>query len=189
MGIDKLPLIDYCKLNQALTYYQQAGFNYLEVPWLVDLEAMNITAPAGCSLYSLDDQFLVASAEQSFLHWILQGKLPPGKYVACTPCFRSDHITEFNRRYFMKVELIDTQEPSPSNLQKTLSLCLEFFSKFLPVKVVTFPDGSHDIVSENLGIELGSYGLRFHPKIGSWLYATGCAEPRLSSVIKKESTL
>lgn len=188
MVIEKPLLIDYIKLGQAIEFYTSQGFTYIEVPWGVSYPALALTAPPGSILYPLDSTYLVASAEQSFLQWILQGDLPRGKYVACTPCFRGDKLTEFNRRYFMKVELIDTESPTQNRLRETLSICHQFFSRYLKVRLVEMADGSYDLVSNREGIELGSYGLRQHPQVGSWLYATGCAEPRLSTAIGKEST-
>jgi len=37
-----------------------------------------------------------------------------------------------------------------------------------------------------MNIELGSYGIRKHPKVGTWVYGTGCAEPRLSYAIEQD---
>jgi phenylalanyl-tRNA synthetase alpha subunit len=45
-----------------------------------------------------------------------------------------------------------------------------------------------DIIDKNSSIELGSYGIRsetINNKIASWIYATACAEPRLSSTIRE----
>lgn len=45
---------------------------------------------------------------------------------------------------------------------------------------------------DQLNIELGSYGIRsrsINNKTISWIYATGCAEPRLSNAIKKNKNI
>ena len=44
-----------------------------------------------------------------------------------------------------------------------------------------------DIIDKNTSIELGSYGIRstmINNKKQEWIYATGCAEPRLSSTVR-----
>lgn len=180
-------MIDYHKIADALNYYAQYGYKYIEVPWAVSLDAINITCPANCVQYSLENKYLVASAEQSFLQMILDQKLNLGKYLAVTPCFRDDVLSETHQRYFMKVELIDFL-PKSENLNEILSVCLQFYRKYLPVVKVETPAG-YDINSFPDGVELGSYGLRTATtsKIGSfsWIYGTGVAEPRLSYAISK----
>ena len=59
---------------------------------------------------------------------------------------------------------------------------LSFFKKYLPESKVETTDIGFDIVCN--GIELGSYGIRSCPFL-DWIYGTGCAEPRTSSLIKK----
>ena len=114
---------------------------------------------------------------------ILQGKLPPGRYQAITPCFRDEPVLdEIHKYWFMKVELIDTLN---CDAEALLRDALSFFSRYLPCAIENFEDGSQDIVSQPDSIELGSYGVRTRQSVGSWAYGTGLAEPRMSYCIKQ----
>jgi hypothetical protein len=173
-------MIDFQKLASAISFYKQKGYEYIEVPWTVSEDTMMITAPSHAGIIMSDLGCLVGSAEQSFLQMIKDKKLPPGKYVTCTPCFRSDENDFFHRQYFIKVELIRTDIVSVESLKEMMDMCLEFYNVY--VKSHLEPtDIGYDIVSEQR-IELGSYGIREHADTGSWVYGTGCAEPRLSIV-------
>jgi seryl-tRNA synthetase len=168
-------------LNEALLYYQRLEFKYLEVPWAIPRRAMEITSPPGAAEYKIDDNLLVASAEQSLLHYAQLGELTTTrKYVALTPCFRGDNLDALHHRYFMKVELMHYRPTNPEqSAEFMLGSALEFFRKYIPCHPLKLPDGSVDIQTVD-GIELGSYGIRNHPSVGTWVYGTGVAEPRLS---------
>ena len=60
--------IDYEKITAAIYHYETKNFKYMEVPWFVSKESMQITAPAEAKLFSTFAGELVASGEQSFLH-------------------------------------------------------------------------------------------------------------------------
>ena len=201
-------MIDYQKLVKAQEYYKIRAFNPIEVPWIVGFPAIRLTCPKGGKFYSLREDTLevpsdtnigyqVASAEQSFIQLILDDKLKPGRWQALTPCYRGDILDKWHHRYFMKVELITylgkddlRVKTAKSCLDMMVNDCLAFFESFLPVKLIkTKPissldqlDSTQDLVTK-LDIELGSYGIREHPSIGTWVYGTGCAEPRLSQAI------
>ena len=51
----------------------------------------------------------------------------------------------------------------------------------VPTAVKT--DEGYDL--EINGIEVGSYGARYHAKIGWWAYGTGLAEPRYTTAMNK----
>jgi hypothetical protein len=97
----------------------------------------------------------------------------------------------------MKSELIiigeNCQENSiVKNLHNLIHIAQTFFQQYLSVKIIktTEEHNSFDIVEETTGIELGSYGIRQYknPELEydfTWIYGTGCAEPRLSSIIRK----
>lgn len=161
-----------------------------------------------------DVTFLVASGEQSLLQEVINDNFLkscdlldlqthdvfPGKALAITPCFRKEtRIDRFTRPYFLKVELFDNNDPTEESLDEIIQLCLKWFSRHIQCKIIkTYAfdaecasghlasSPAYDIVSFS-GIELGSYGIRQHSSVGKWIYATGCAEPRLSTAILHES--
>jgi hypothetical protein len=123
---------------------------------------------------------LVASGEQSFLYLYLKGFLPKGRFQTVTPCFRYESFDFLHTKYFIKNELIDTANVSDKNLQNIIEVCLDFFQKYLPESKAVKTDFGWDI--EWMGYELGSYGIRSCEFL-DWIYATGVAEPRFSSLI------
>lgn len=167
------------RLAAAQEYYENLGYKNIEVPWVVDKDVNLITAPPNPTLYPLENKFLVASAEQSFIQSLKDGKLPPGRYQATTPCFRDDELDELHQRYFMKLELFDNTRDGDSYMRTVLD-SQEFFSKYVTVERKLTAVGM-DL--ESGGIELGSYGVRETP-YGKFVYGTGCAEPRLGYAIK-----
>jgi len=178
-------MINYHYIADAIRFYTKAGFQYIDVPWAVDELISNITKPPHANNFQFKDKVLVASGEQSFLQLIKDKALPKGAYMCVTPCFRDEqNLTETHKQYFMKVELIQTDDTSEERLLHIIDLCHYFFNEYLDCNSVKMQDGTYDIESKK-GIELGSYGIRSHPDIGTWIYATGCAEPRLSYAIQK----
>src|SRR5690606_9218117 len=110
-------------------------------------------------------------------------ELEDGKYCAITPCFRVEAVeSEITRPYFMKVELIHiTKESLNENLTKMINDARSFFNCYVNVRLEKTSESktSYDINHEKTGIELGSYGIREYNDIGTWIFGTGCAEPRL----------
>ncbi len=176
-------MIDYTKLEMAIDFYRWKGYKQVEVPWIISDTAMYITAPSKESVVHSDCGSLVASAEQSFLEMVIRKNITPGKYVACTPCFRKELIIdELHQNYFMKVELFVNDVVDESQLLKVVHHAYDFFNTQIDPDIVK-TDIGYDIVAK--GIELGSYGIRDHHLTGPWIYGTGCAEPRLSIVKTK----
>lgn len=174
-------------LSYAERYYQQLGFSKVCVPWLVEEAVSNLTKPDERRNFLVNELALVGSAEQGYLQMMLQGELAPGRYVATTPCFRDEESLDFwHQQYFIKTELIDTAEVSPQGLERMIANAESFFSRFLRVKRVKIGVDMVDLVEVDSNTELGSYGLRSGALGGkdlSWVYGTGCAEPRLSKVL------
>lgn len=175
--------INYNIITQAISYYQNTGFEYIDVDWTAPLNIVRITTPQRCRLYKLNNETsLVGSAEQSFLDLIINKKLKPSRYVAASPCFRDDENDDLHSNYFFKVELIDFENPTMQSLQEIIQTCKEFFELYLPVEVIQTEINNWDIVDAKYGIELGSYGIREYETV-RWIYATGVAEPRLTTVL------
>lgn len=98
-----------------------------------------------------------------------------------TPCFRFESFDYLHSKYFMKDELIITDNVTKEGLEEIIVTAIEFFGKHLEdVRVTKTGDLSYDITCD--GVELGSYGIR-KSEFLTWIYGTGCAEPRLSNTI------
>lgn len=175
--------INWTYLSEAIHYYKGCGYSYVELPWAIPMSSIMLTCPSWELAYVLDDskEGLVGSAEQAFLHQALTGKLPKGKYVSCGPCFRREpHVDVWHQTQFMKVELFQTIDSLKTELQQAMTDCYGFFKQYTSALQVVKTEIGWDI--EVSGIEIGSYGVRTHEGL-SWVYATGLAEPRFSSVL------
>jgi hypothetical protein len=206
----------YKRLLDAIAYYERAGYKYVDVPWAVSKKAILLTRPAHIKgepmsytvNHSRADKWLdrvagsnlypVASAEQSFIQMKMDDKYFSGKLVTISPCFRNEPvIDELHQPYFMKVELINWvesawQKDAREQMDKMIADARLLFEEQLWVDVIhnTDPDPigvvAYDLVTTHSKIELGSYGIRQHPDVGTWLYGTGLAEPRFSIALDKE---
>ena len=171
--------IDYKILAEALDFYTKRGYSYKEVPWVVSEEATDTTRPKDRIATKVPYGDLVGSAEQGFIELLKRGDTL-GRHCAITPCFRDEpDYDDLHHAYFMKCELYDGQA-TPEHLQTMIDDAVTFFSRYMTVKVVQ-TDIGYDINGN--GIELGSYGFRQYKKI-RFIYGTGCALPRLTSVLQ-----
>lgn len=182
-------MIDYGNIHKSVGFYSDKGFVRIEAPWTVSPAISAITKPDGKTDYVLkhNGKSLVASGEQSFLYLYLKNHLPKGRFQAVTPCFRDETFDHLHSKYFIKNELIDTVDVCESNLLDIVVMCMEFFGQVLGKdNVVTRKTNEgFDIVcvADGKDIELGSYGIR-NCEFLDWIYATGCAEPRLSDATR-----
>jgi hypothetical protein len=179
--------VDWGLIAKAISHYQQLGYVYVEAPWVVPTEVLMATCPHERYLIQSTLGGLVGSAEQSFIHLRKNQGLPPGKYVACTPCFRNEDVVDhLHQKTFMKVELYETSPKTDIGIFAIMHDALGFFERIIPaekhhaLKAVLTTALSFDI--ELGGIEIGSYGFRSHEGI-EWLYGTGLAEPRFSTAL------
>ena len=180
-------MIDYGILNQSIEYYEKAGFTRLETPWTVTRAVSNITKPKEAKDFVLEGRgkVLVASAEQSFLYQYVKGFIPKGTYQSTTPCFRDEIFDDLHTKYFMKNELIKTDNVTHKDLQGVIDIALEFFNTLFNGNcdvIMVDHNESYDI--SYCGVELGSYGIRKCTFL-KWIYGTGCAEPRTSNLIEQ----
>ena len=177
-------MIDYARLDRSLNFYQEFGFERIESPWTVTKAVSNITKPPGGKDWEIlgKDKVLVASGEQSFLYLYLKGFLTKGSYQTITPCFREEPFDITHSKYFIKNELIVTDDVSNNKLDSMVVICQTFFEKELERKIdIIKTEQGFDLKYK--GIELGSYGIRSCEYL-DWIYATGLAEPRMS-IVKK----
>lgn len=177
-------MIDYKLINDSIIYYEGKGYQRIESPWTVSEKVDNITKPSDRISFQLrhNNKCLVASGEQSFLYLYLKNFLPKGQYQTVTPCFRLEAFDFLHTKYFMKNELIKTDVVTQVALVEVVEKCLAFYQPMFGNDLDVVPtDIGFDI--EIKGNELGSYGIRSCEFL-DWIYATGCAEPRTSSLIK-----
>lgn len=173
--------INWGLLADAVSYYTDLGYKYLEAPWIASQYHIMATCPAPEMVVSSDLGNLVGSSEQSMLQLDHRGLLAKGRYVACTPCFRKDPLDALHRQTFMKVELYANDRFGTDALDDMIGGALSFFQRHISPEaigvVATGPD-TYDI--EVNGIEVGSYGMRSFEGV-RWVYGTGVAEPRFSA--------
>jgi hypothetical protein len=176
-------MIDYKLISDSIIFYEEKGFQRIETPWLVTAAVDNITKPPDAVPFVVEakNKNLIASGEQGFLYLYLKEYLPKGKFQTVTPCFRNDSFDFTHSKYFIKNELIQTDEVTKIKLEEIVENALSFFQSRFPITlhVDTTADG-FDIMLDNY--ELGSYGIR-ECNFLKWIYGTGCAEPRTSKLI------
>jgi hypothetical protein len=176
-------MIDYRLIAESIDFYEVNGFKRIESPWTVSEYVDNLTKPEGVLSFQLkhNNKCLVASGEQSFLYLYLKDFLPKGQYQTTTPCYRFESFDYLHTKYFIKNELIKTDLVNNSELDKIIEICFNFFKNYInDVNIVQTAIG-FDVMYRDY--ELGSYGIRENEFL-KWIYATGCAEPRLSKIIK-----
>lgn len=183
MSLEYKNPISWTNLSRAIIAYESLGYKYIEVPWLVPRNIMQITCEKEYSLNENKFGDFVGSGEQSFLHLQFDDNLAPGRYMTITPCLREEEETEFNKRQFIKLELYVTDDTSIENLMKVIKDCQTEFVLLMnfreEIVIKEIGDGTFDLCCKD--IELGSYGIREHNG-HKWIYATGLAEPRFSQV-------
>lgn len=197
--------MNYGYIGQAVEFYKARGYVYVDdAPWLVGANAYYATKPAGSTDISVNDgsvygdgtrveKFAVASGEQSFIQMLLDGQ-PLKRAICVTPCHRVERRFDvWHQPFFMKAELINAHDVDLGHLIHMVHEACSFFEMFFKeVRIVEPPDapGTFDIVEKDTRRELGSYGIRKIYRYGTpadsyelkWIYGTGCAEPRMSSV-------
>lgn len=181
-------MIDYSILHESTLFYESKGFKRIESPWTVTKEISGITKPPEVMDYEIigKNKVLVGSGEQSFLYLYLKGFLPPGNYQTITPCFREEIFDFLHTKYFMKNELIVTEDTSKISLIRVVETAIEFFSKYLePGLIADHWDGEDNVDLLYDGIEIGSYGIRSCNFL-KWIFGTGAAEPRLSNLKNRQ---
>ena len=172
------PKIDYQLVAKAIEFYLAAGFEYIEVPWIVPIEYNKITFE-GPFPFETSYGVLVGSAEQALIYMLMAGALSKNKkYVTASPCFRDDLVDATHQKSFFKVELFCATDES----YDSLLICANEFLKSVGIECLVEQQSAiqHDLLCNN--IELGSYGSRIYNEI-KWNYGTGLAEPRTSGIL------
>ena len=187
------PKINWTLLAMAQNYYNDLGYQYCEVPYLVPEEYNMLTKPHNDQSFVLKhDLFanqpheLVGSAEQGFIYLMATNQLPNDKLCAITPCFRTERYSKTHLPWFMKCELFHLSA-SKEDCKSMIDCAWQFFSKYAPKKnlqLVQTTEESWDINLNNM--EIGSFGLR-HFEFGTFIYGTGLALPRFEEAKQYES--
>lgn len=177
-------------IADGVAHYTRAGFTYVEVPWVIPTRVVNATLPphaVPCTVLT-GPWFrgcLVGSAEQSLLAMCLEGRFGPGSYCAVSPCHRDDPNDDLHGNHFIKLELMRILPEAPRNhstlIHEMVEAATVFHAPRVPVQSLAIDAHQVDLVTVPDAIEVGSYGYRSHRDI-HWIYGTGVAEPRLSTV-------
>jgi hypothetical protein len=178
-------MINYRIIQESIEFYEKENYVRIDSPWTVSPYIDDLTRPKDKSPFQLNvnNKRLVASGEQSFLYLYLKGFLPKGKFQTVTPCFRNESVDYLHMQYFMKNELIKTDIVNEKELHGLIATCFNFYQPHFKKELkIVKTDIGYDIMIDDY--ELGSYGIRESDFL-KWIYGTGCAEPRLSTLIEK----
>jgi len=178
--------INWKLISNAVEFYQDHGFKYIETPWFVSLEALEITCEKRSNIYRVAGKGgLVGSAEQAFLQLSIDNQLEGVNFVSAGPCFRNERVDDLHQNQFFKVELFTrcvNSEESKFAAWEVLKRAEKFMGDSA---TVVETQAGWDI--EINGIEVGSYGRRYHDAVGWWVYGTGIAEPRYTQALQNTS--
>ncbi len=181
--------INWTLIADGVKYYNNHGFDYLETPWVTPVSTLMITCPREENVFAVTGHGgLVGSAEQGFLDMALNQRINTDRgYVSAGPCFRNEEIDRLHQPQFFKVELFyhtRHQERAAEQAKLMLNTAYGFM-------LLRSPDARPVVVDEGFGwdiningIEVGSYGYRYHERLGFWAYGTGVAEPRFSQATR-----
>lgn len=184
------PLIDWISIGKAVDQYVNNGYKHISLPWMVDKKYAYATCgDKNRSFETKGDKVLVGSAEQAFIQEDAEGRLPSGRYLAVTPCFRDEPVVDmYHQKSFIKVELYSNIGNLVEERDRMIDIARSVIMYSLAVKCpdVAMPSVVIDKTNDGFditcaGIELGSYGIRSFEKT-VWAYGTGLAEPRMSIV-------
>jgi hypothetical protein len=110
-----------------------------------------------------------------------KGFLPKGRFQTITPCFRDERFDSWHTKYFIKNELINTDNTGIDGLSMMILYARLFLEEIFGAGKIDIIEIKKDLEYDLCfrGIELGSYGIR-KCEFLSWIYGTGIAEPRTS---------
>jgi hypothetical protein len=195
--VDTVHKIRWDLLSEVISKFEKAlGYQYVEVPWAVPARAIRSTFGGRIQPVLGSDLYAVGSGEQSFVELQLQGKLPPGRYITMTPCFREEmQHSDITRPHFMKAELYITEGITEDTPRELATMCMRMYRQMLMNEMrsdgisdrlielkATKTDEGWDVMLD--GVELGSYGMRTYEGV-TWVYGTALAEPRFSVVVDR----
>lgn len=173
--------IDWHLLSRAKDYYSGLGYNYVETPWIADIEA--VAATYHSPRFDVDGGCLVGSGEQGLLQLAHQGKITPGKWMTISPCFRDEPVYDnLHQKQFIKLELMRLGDYTDSSFEMVAEAA-DLFRMLRPNCLFHMVSTSEGVDLEHRGVEVGSYGWRgavIYGRRYCWTYGTGLALPRFS---------
>lgn len=194
------PIISYQRLAEAIAYYKELGYQYIEVPWWVTEDITRVTLPEPLQpirVGDTDQEFdFIGSAEQGFIDLFNTASLRANTlYVSCSPCIRREQEDALHQQSFMKVELFafieNEGEHSYDQARQYVTIlknhAKEFMSKYHAVGEANLGYDTIDLFVND--IEVGSYGIR--NEVDDWylIYGTGLAEPRFETALGYKRTV
>lgn len=176
--------VDWSILASAVSFYEANGYQRVEAPWFQPIDVIAETCPNPSNIITAGHfGGLIGSAEQSLMAADFEGKLGRGKFFSLTPCFRNEPVIDrLHLTCFMKVELYDNEKCDEDAVLDMLSTARHFMEHAVErqIEIMNTDDG-YDLALG--GVEVGSYGIRTRRET-TWVYGTGVAEPRLSTVAR-----
>lgn len=167
-------IIPFELLNKFKALYEEKGFLYIDVPYVVDYDVDNFTRPGynESIIHEVGKTNYAGSGEQGFLQLIKNGSFLRGNLQTITVCNRGDYPDDIHFKTFVKLELFSTEMGYEEMANMVLSLYPE------GCYMIKYSD-SIDIESYD-NVELGSYGERTFMGV-KYTYGTGLALPRFSN--------
>ena len=182
-------------LHRALLFWQQQGFVFVDLPWIIPGHFTRMTRPPERREISTFYGNLVASGEQSFLKLFQNKRLvaAPG-YVGWSPCFRDEPwFDELHQFAFIKAEcFVPFQHRIAGKiaLSQLLSKQQQLFISLAKLHGSKAPIIEQEVVKHDQidlclgGIEIGSYGVREFEGC-QYLYGTALALPRFTTALDR----
>ena len=199
--------IDYSLVSKALEFYVSKGYEYIDVPWMINPKFGKMTESPDSGIFTTIDSYgrelhLIGSGELGFIQ-MAHLMIPNKKYVSATPCFRRGDISVIHSETFFKVELSSCSNSSNEMYLEFINDAMILFKQFGADSNrlnITYPDKNdyrfnHDIEypvslygQRPFMLELGSYGQRYIENLHSTNnvinYGTGLALPRFQLIEK-----
>lgn len=176
--------IDMKAIFDAMVAYENMGYKYVDVPYIVDYKYNDHTMPdTTVALNHIDGKVYSGSGEQGFLELLDKEGLPPGKYQTITPCVRIADKDDTHNSVFVKLELCIIPDGAVPNERLVSLVAFDAMNTMAARGITAFIGGTDeglDIIEPLSGIELGSYGIRKDLADNEYIYGTGLAEPRFS---------
>lgn len=173
-------IIDFSLLEYFKNLYSNI-FTPINLPYIIEEKYVNITLPKENNhLRHQGNLVYVGSAEQSFIKYLSENKLPKDNYQAITLCSRDEKIlNNHSLLNFVKLELFSKTIPPIEMANIVLNTYQNFDNR--NYKIITTGHNCFDINCED--IEVCSFGQRYNPYIeNSFTFGTGLALPRFTSM-------
>lgn len=173
-------IINFSLLEHFKNLYSEI-FTPIELPYIIEEKYVEVTLPPGHNhLRHKGDLVYVGSAEQSFIKYLSEGKLPKNNYQAITICSRDEKILNTRSLLnFVKLELF-SKTISPIEMTKLVFKIYKNYDN-RNYSIIETSHNCFDINCEN--VEVCSFGERFNPySNSSFTFGTGLALPRFTTI-------